>query len=104
MNDEPRFASRAIDSDLFSPKLTNIGDSFPGHPDIGHPVVPATDSDNLRPLRMTWQQAGRRAHSRMNIAGNQRLISRRCAVDSDGLDDQTLFLKKALITGHEQRK
>src|SRR5262249_20887818 len=73
-------------------------------PDVGHPVVPATDGDYLRPLRITWQQAGGGAHGCMNISGNQRLIRSRSAVDTDGLDDQALFLKESLIAGHQQRK
>src|SRR5215831_2769355 len=104
MNDEPGFASRAIDPDIFSSQLTKIGDFFPRHPDVRHQVVPATDGDNLRSLRITREQTRGGAHGCMNISGNQRLISSRRAVDSDGLDDQALFLKESLITGHEQRK
>src|SRR5215813_2470407 len=70
----------------------------------GTKVVPATDGDNLRSLRITREQTRGGAHGCMNISGNQRLISSRRAVDSDGLDDQALFLKESLITGHEQRK
>src|SRR5262245_24373598 len=104
MNDEPRFASRAIDPDLFPPQLTKIGDFFPRHPDIGHQVVPATDSDNLRSLRITREQARGGAYGCMNVSGNQRLISSRRAIDSDGLDDQAFFLKESLIAAHQQWK
>src|SRR5262245_25423568 len=40
----------------------------------------------------------------MNISRNQRLISSRSAVDSDGLDDQALFLKESFIAAHQQWK
>jgi hypothetical protein len=81
---------------FFAAQLANVGDFFPGHPNVGLEIVPAIKGDDVRALQMAGKETRGRARHGMNIAGNQRLISRRRAVDSNRLDGQALFSEKAL--------
>src|SRR6185503_7808003 len=104
LDNQPRFAAGAIDAHFLAAKVADVVNLFPRHPYVRHEVVPATECDNVRALRMAWQQASWRACDSMHIARDERLIGRRRAIDSDRLNNETLFVKQSSVVGDEHWK
>ena len=70
---------------------------------VGNQIVPTAEGDHRHALDIRLHQSGRRAGSGVDVAGDQRLIGRRLAVDPDDLGFESVLLKKASLVSDEDR-
>ncbi len=101
--DQRRLAANPVNANFLAAQLRQVVDFVFGHDRVGNQIVPAAEGSHGYALQVGLDEPRRRARGGIDIAGDQRLISRRFAVDADDLGLQTIFLEEALFLGDEHR-